>query len=121
MFTYIGNSAFNVIVISIDGVKHDDITLMDFTDSVSRTGIKALSLKPVYPTQTLPNLATVLTGKMPSEHGISANFFKNKYTGEYFSSYDNSHYSTKWQNEPFIWSTLNLLNINTTCCNISRN
>jgi ectonucleotide pyrophosphatase/phosphodiesterase family protein 1/3 len=102
----------NTILISIDGVRHNDIKHLPFIDSLSKSFVSTLSLKPVFPTQTLPNIASILTGKSPSSHGISANYFKNIYTNEYFI-FDNESFDSKWMNSELIWKKLKKIGINT--------
>ncbi len=49
-------------------------------------GVKASSLKPVFPTTTLPNHYSILSGMYPVNHGIIVNSFKDPFYHDYFSS-----------------------------------
>lgn len=88
-------NARNVLVISIDGLRHDYVddaarapTLRHLRDE----GAAAKSLKSVWPTMTFPAHTTLVTGTRPARHGIANNivfdpFNKNEH-GWYWYAYD---------------------------------
>ncbi len=65
-----------VILISIDGLRIEDLsnpklkipTLKDLRDR----GSLALNVESIYPSQSIPAHATIVTGMLPSDHGITA-------------------------------------------------
>ena len=64
-----------VILVSIDGFRHDFSSLADTPamDRMAREGLKAEALQPVFPTLTFPNHFSIATGMLPQHHGIVAN------------------------------------------------
>lgn len=105
--------ARNTILVSIVGVSNHELTQLPFVNALADSGVKAFSLKPVFPTQTLPNIASILTGMLPNQHGISANSFINTKTNEVFNLGDYSKFDSKWINSPLLWQDLSQNNINT--------
>ncbi|VDN12591.1 unnamed protein product [Dibothriocephalus latus] len=71
-----------LIVISLDGFRHDyieivkrrfgHISLPNF-DRLMREGVRAMRCINVFPTSTLPNHQTLVTGLYPQHHGVTAN------------------------------------------------
>ncbi len=64
-----------IILISIDGLRWDypekaETPNLDF---LIKTGVRAKSLTPCFPTKTFPNHYTIVTGLYPQNHGIIAN------------------------------------------------
>ena len=74
------------IVISLDGCRNDYTEWYDtpFFDYVAEVGVKA-GLIPSFPSKTFPNHYTLATGLYPDHHGIIANKFYDRKTGETFS------------------------------------
>ena len=66
-----------VILVSIDGFRHDYIETYDAPNlkSLAEGGVTAKSLIPSYPSMTFPNQYTLVTGMYPGNHGIVANDF----------------------------------------------
>ncbi|WWC88224.1 uncharacterized protein L201_003129 [Kwoniella dendrophila CBS 6074] len=70
-----------VLLISLDGFRpeylksHSDLLSNLIELSKSDIGIKAESMKPVFPTLTFPNHWSLMTGLHPESHGIIANNF----------------------------------------------
>lgn len=66
-----------VIMISFDGFRHDYLEAVDTPafDRVIRSGARAVSLVPVFPTKTFPNHYTLATGMYPARHGLVDNIF----------------------------------------------
>ncbi len=105
------------IVISFDGFRWDYLNrnLTPKLDSISKEGIRALSLKPVYPSSTFPNHISIMTGLNPENHGIIANNFVDLNTFEKFNIATVSVRESKWYNGEFIWETANRNGIITAC------
>mgnify|MGYP001819087169 FL=1 len=72
-------SAPVVVLVSLDGFRWDFDRLADTPalDRMARTGVKARSLQPAFPTLTFPNHFSIATGLSPHHHGIVANTFPN--------------------------------------------
>lgn len=94
-----------VILISLDGFRWDYMSKTNTPnfDFIARTGIKAPYVKNVFPTVTMPNLYTIVTGLYPESHGIIANEMFDPDFGAMFSSGNNE---TRWWDggEP-VWVT----------------
>ncbi len=69
-----------VVLISIDGFGWDytDRFATPALDRLIERGVRAESMKPVYPTLTFPNHYSIATGSYPAEHGIIANRFPHE-------------------------------------------
>ncbi len=76
-----------VIMISIDGFRHDYLekfqppTLISWADK----GVRAAGLVPSFPSLTFPNHVTLVTGLRPGHHGIVGNRFYDKERKEFYS------------------------------------
>ncbi len=69
--------AQTVVMISIDGFRHDYIEMYDAKNiaAIAAQGTRADGLIPVYPAKTFPNHISIVTGQYPSNHGIVDNRF----------------------------------------------
>lgn len=54
-------------------------------DKIAATGVKAVSLRPAYPSKTFPNHYTMATGLYPNNHGIVQNSFYDAETDRYYA------------------------------------
>ena len=74
------------VVISLDGFRWDYTEWYDtpFMDMMADKGVKS-ALIPSYPSKTFPNHYSIVTGLYPDHHGIVANSFLDRTTGESFS------------------------------------
>lgn len=66
-----------VVMVSLDGFRYDYPELYEtpILDSVERHGVRAVSMKPSFPTKTFPNHYTIATGLYPDHHGLVNNNF----------------------------------------------
>ena len=69
-----------VVLVSIDGFRWDytDLYATPNIDRLVASGVRAESLRPVFPTLTFPNHYSIATGLNPSNHGIVANAFPSR-------------------------------------------
>ncbi len=69
-----------LVLISIDGFRHDylDRFPSPALERIAERGVRARSLKPVWPTLTFPNHYSIATGLYPAGHGIVANEFPDE-------------------------------------------
>src|SRR5262245_18878055 len=67
----------HVLIISIDGFRHDYATLHGAPnlESIGREGARAEGLIPVFPSVTFPNHLSIATGLYPEHRGIVDNVF----------------------------------------------
>lgn len=74
------------ILISFDGFRWDypNRGITPNLEFIKNNGVKALSLKPCFPTKTFPNHYSIVTGMYPENHGIIANTFFNPVTGKMY-------------------------------------
>ncbi|MGM0526605.1 MAG: ectonucleotide pyrophosphatase/phosphodiesterase [Pseudomonadota bacterium] len=66
-----------VVLISIDGFRHDYIEKHDAQNiaEIASNGVRSDGLIPVYPSKTFPNHLSIVTGQYPSNHGLVDNNF----------------------------------------------
>ncbi|HPN36822.1 MAG TPA: ectonucleotide pyrophosphatase/phosphodiesterase [Melioribacteraceae bacterium] len=108
LFLFINISAENnsyVILVSFDGFRWDYLNrnLTPTLENVINNGVRALSLRPCFPSKTFPNHISIATGMHPQNHGIISNSFENPFTNE---NYGMRTTGSKWYNGEFIWETL---------------
>lgn len=87
-------SADPVIVISLDGFRHDYLTKFapPHISRLAEQGTVA-KLEPVYPSKTFPNHISLATGLYPSKHGIVDNYFYDTERNDFYGmgkGYDDS-------------------------------
>ncbi len=90
-----------VILISLDGTTFDQIRHagLETIPALVKRGAVAERLDPVFPTNTFPNHASLVTGVSPARHGIVNNIFRDPKRGLYEKDED-----PRWlQSEP-LWS-----------------
>ena len=89
-----------VIVISMDGVRHDisKNNDLDAFKRMEKNGVRAEYLIPVFQSTTYPAHVTLATGVHPDKHGIIHNSFLDKKKGRF--SYDAD---ANWLDVPPIW------------------
>lgn len=74
------SSQQHVVMISLDGFRHDYIELhkAKHLAKIAKEGVRAKSMTPVYPANTFPNHISLVTGLHPKNHGIVNNRFFDK-------------------------------------------
>lgn len=79
-----------IVLISIDGFGWDytDRFATPALDRLIERGVRAESLKPVFPTLTFPNHYSIATGTYPAEHGIIANYFPHEDSSAWYNYRD---------------------------------
>ena len=95
-----------VVLVSFDGFRYDyaDRVNTPNFDAVAENGVKATSLKPVFPSFTFPNHYSIATGCYADKHGILANEFLNE-LGEYSYKNKTTVQDAKWYKAEPIWVT----------------
>ncbi len=97
-----------LILVSFDGFRWDyaNKELTPNLNLIEENGVKALSLKPSFPSNTFPNHITIVTGLYPQNHSIISNNIYDKYSDEYYSIGDTSAVrNPKWYKGEMIWET----------------
>jgi predicted AlkP superfamily pyrophosphatase or phosphodiesterase len=81
-----------VILLSLDGVRHDylDRGGLPALERIARTGARAESLIPGFPSSTFPSHVTLATGTHADRHGIVGNRFRDAEKGDFDYSNDAS-------------------------------
>ncbi|MEJ5263083.1 MAG: ectonucleotide pyrophosphatase/phosphodiesterase [Ignavibacterium sp.] len=96
------------ILISFDGFRWD-YTSRGITpnfDYIEKNGVKALSLKPSFPSITFPNHISIATGMYPQNHGVIANTMYDPVTNKLYQLRDTSEVRNPyWYKGEFIWET----------------
>ncbi|PPQ92830.1 hypothetical protein CVT25_004318 [Psilocybe cyanescens] len=97
-----------VLIVSIDGLRADylDRGLTPHLLDLSKKGLRAKSMKPIFPTLTFPNHWALMTGLHAESHGIVANNFWDPVTGEefHYNRISSAWISSWWLGEP-MWET----------------
>lgn len=95
------------VMVSLDGFREEYTRAYNtpFLNQMATMGVSA-TMQPSFPSKTFPNHYTIVTGLVPSHHGIIANTFTDKKTGRVFSLGNNETRSDPyfWHGEP-IWNT----------------
>jgi len=97
-----------LILVSFDGFRWDyaNKELTPKLNLIEENGVKALSLKPSFPSNTFPNHVTIVTGLYPQNHSIISNNIYDKYSDEYYSIGDTSAVrNPRWYKGEMIWET----------------
>jgi predicted AlkP superfamily pyrophosphatase or phosphodiesterase len=92
----------SVIVISWDGVRHDQpaSTPLPGLERMAREGARAERLIPVFPSLTFPSHVSLATGTYPDRHGIVSNVFRDRERGSFDYTNDAS-----WLLAEPLWAT----------------
>ncbi|KAI0916843.1 hypothetical protein AcW2_007127 [Taiwanofungus camphoratus] len=92
------------LIVSIDGLRADylDRGLTPHLLEISKKGLRAKSMKPVFPTLTFPNHWSLMTGLYAESHGIVANNFWDPHTELefHYNSIESAWNSSWWLGEP---------------------
>ena len=95
------------ILISCDGFRWDYPLFYDtpFLDAMAEKGVSG-EMVPSFPSKTFPNHYTLATGLRPEHHGIIANTFINRKTGEHYSlSNPKTKYDPQYYKGEPLWLT----------------
>lgn len=94
-----------VVLVTMDGVRWDypeRDKLPAFTE-MARSGTRAKRLVPAFPSLTQVNHATLATGCCTDKHGIVANSFLDRETGERYAPSGKGASEARWLKEPPLW------------------
>jgi len=103
-----------VLLISVDGFRWDYFQKAETPnlDKLIAEGVKAESLKPVFPSKTFPNHYTIVTGLYPEHHGIVSNRMYDPNLNAYFSLGDRNAVSDgRWYGGEPLWVTAEKQNV----------
>jgi predicted AlkP superfamily pyrophosphatase or phosphodiesterase len=105
-----------LVILSMDGFRWDYPVLYHTPnlDRIAKTGVKAESLQPCFPTKTFPNHYSIATGLYPDHHGIVQNSFYDPRLDRVFRMGDRSAVedSVFWEGEA-IWETAEMQGVRT--------
>ena len=94
-----------VILVLFDGFRWDYMSKTDTPnmDFIAKTGVRAPFVKNVFPTVSMPNLYTIVTGLFPESHGLIAN---EMFDPQFKAVFRMSNNESRWWNggEP-VWVT----------------
>ena len=97
-----------LVLISIDGFGWDypSIYPTPALDRIAESGVRAESMRPVFPSLTFPNHYSIATGLYPSEHGIVHNHFPDESRETWYHLWDRSSVENgSWYGGEPIWVT----------------
>ena len=95
-----------LVLISIDGFARDYQSTYDTPalDRIAESGLRARSMRPVFPTLTFPNHFSIATGLYPADHGIVANHFPNDQRDAWYHIWDRSSVEDgSWYSGEPVW------------------
>ncbi|KIJ54235.1 hypothetical protein M422DRAFT_153652 [Sphaerobolus stellatus SS14] len=98
-----------VLMVSIDGLRADylDRGLTPHLLDISRKGLRAKWMQPIFPTLTFPNHWALLTGLYAESHGIVANnFYDPESQNSFYYSDPKKSWNASWWNGEPIWETV---------------
>jgi len=98
----------HLILISIDGFSWDYMSVYPTPalDRIARSGVRAESMRPVFPSLTFPNHYSIATGLYPAEHGIVHNHFPDEARNEWYHLWDrDSVEDARWYGGEPVWVT----------------
>lgn len=107
-----------VILVSVDGVRHDYFEKYQpsFLNEMAKKGVIAEHMVPSYPSVTFPNHYTIVTGMIPSHHGLVGNNMLNPETGERYSLRNSDAVkNSDWYAGVPIWSLAESQDMLTAC------
>lgn len=97
-----------LVVLSMDGFRWDypDSIPTPTLDAIAAKGVKAVSLRPAFPSKTFPNHYSMATGLYPNNHGIVLNSFWDPESDRHYSMRDREAVedASFYGGEP-IWAT----------------
>lgn len=105
-----------VILVSFDGFRWDYLNkgLTPNLEYVAQNGVKALSLRPTFPSKTFPNHYAIITGMYNDHHGIISNYFENPLNGQIYKLSDREAVQDEsWYDGEAFWETAKKQGINT--------
>lgn len=99
----------SVVLISLDGFRWDYIEKHQAKNLalIAKQGVRAQKLIPVYPTKTFPNHLSIMTGLLPTHHGVVDNKFCDKQRQECYAMGDGRKDSS-WLNGVPLWNLATL-------------
>ncbi len=94
-----------VVLISLDGFRWDYIEKhgAENLKRIAMQGTRAQFMRPVYPTKTFPNHLSIVTGLLPSNHGVVDNHFCDKAREQCYEMGDGLEDST-WLSGIPLWN-----------------
>jgi len=104
----IAQSTPYVLLVSFDAFRWDymDRNITPNLDKMVEDGVRALTLRPTFPSKTFPNHQSIITGMYPEHHGIILNGFSNPYTKDFYSICDTAAVrNSKWYLGEAFWET----------------
>lgn len=107
-----------VILISADGFRTDYLEKFNpkFLNKMRAQGVSAKSMLPSFPSITFPNHYTIVTGLLPSHHGVIGNqMYDPKTDKRYFPANEDAVQNPDWYGGKPIWSLAESQDLLTAC------
>ena len=97
-----------LVLISIDGFGWNFLSAhpTPALDRIAAAGVRAESMRPVFPSLTFPNHYSIATGLYPAEHGIVHNRFPDEERDDWYQLWDRESVEDgRWYGGEPIWVT----------------
>jgi len=102
------------VLLSVDGFAHH--YLQEYQPkhiiSLTKSGVVANALIPVFPTKTFPNHLSIVTGNYPQNHGLVHNSFFNRQLNQRYKL-GIGKFNNKWVTSSTLWTIAEKNNIKT--------
>lgn len=108
-----------VLLVSFDAFRYDylDRGLTPNLNKFADQGIRALSLRPAFPSKTFPNHQSIINGMFPENHGIISNSIYDPYKGSLYRISDSvESRNPKWYQGEAFWETAERQGITSASC-----
>ncbi len=96
-----------LILVSVDGWRWDYIDRANTPNlrALAARGVRAEGLIPSFPSKTIPNHFTIVTGLYPAHHGIISNTMWDDAIGERFTMSAPTALDSRWWGGEPVWAT----------------
>ncbi len=95
-----------VLLVSIDGLRAQDVSTMPVLRTIAANGVHATSMRPSFPSLTFPNHYTLVTGLYPDHHGIVNNTMQDPQLGKFALDLRDAVSDGRWWGGEPIWNSV---------------
>lgn len=121
----------NLVILMVDGGRHDYFSRMDKVDvpafsTIAAEGVVSQYVQPILPSSSFQSWTTIVTGLNPEQHGLIGNYIYDRDSKEEFRldkvglEGDNSNNSIWWTDHIPLWTTTTVKGLKTSLHHWSR-